>query len=98
MDRDEFSDLVKDVVGDLLETHLASVHEEVSDLRSDLNTVHNEVADGFRSVRTEMRDSFVGLKNEIGGMHNRVDNQTFGRKDLEHRIRKVLPNLPGAAQ
>lgn len=98
MDKDELSQLVGDVVGELLETHLASVHEEIADLRSELNEFKTEVKEDFEAVSKDMRDGFAGLKSEIGGVHNRIDNETFARKDLEHRIRKVLPDLPHPTQ
>ena len=102
MDKDALSEVVRDVVGELLETHLASVHEEITELRGELKgeiaDLRSEMTEEFKSVRQEMRDGFAGLKSEIGAVHNRIDNEAFARKDLEQRIRKVLPNLPAAHQ
>lgn len=89
MDREMMAEMFKEILNDTLEIHLTSVHEEISDLRE-------EVANEFKSVRKEMRDGFLGLKNEIGAVHNRIDNETFARKDLERRVRNVLPKLSEA--
>ena len=94
MDRQEFAELIKEVTGELLEKHLASVHEEITDVRTDLTNLREEMTEEFRGAGKEMQDGFVGLKSQIGALHNRIDNETFTRKDLESRIRKVVPNLP----
>jgi hypothetical protein len=98
MDKEALAEMMKEVVGDLLEAHLASVHEEISDLRTDMNGLDTRMTGGFKDIRKETRDGFVGLKNEIGAVHNRIDNETFALNDLEYRTRKVLPKLPEAAK
>jgi len=45
-------------------------------------------------LRKEMKDGFLGVTNRMGGIDNRIDDETFARKDLESRVRVVLPNLP----
>ena len=97
MDRDEFAEIINEALDESLAKHLGTVHEEISDLRTDLNGLRAEITNEFKSVRKEMRDGFAGVKSEIGGVHNRIDSELFARKDLERRIRKVLPKLPEAA-
>jgi hypothetical protein len=89
-DKELLSEMLHEILNEALEIHLTSVHEEMSDFRE-------EMQGEFKNVRKEMRDGFLGMKNEVGGAHNRIDNETFARKDLEQRIRKVLPKLPEAA-
>ena len=83
MDREEFQEIFKEVLNESLEKHLGTVHEEISDLRGEVD-----------GLRKEMLDGFAGLKSDTGGLHNRIDNETFARKNLEQRIRKVLPKMP----
>ena len=86
MDREVLAEMIKEVIDDALEGHLASVHEEISDLRG-------EMTDEFKKVRQEMREGFASLKSEMGAIHNRIDNETFARKELEQRVRGAVPNM-----
>ena len=80
-------DQIKSLLDGAFETHLAAVHEEITDLGVEVGT-----------LRQEMRDGFAALKSTAGALDNRIDNETFARKDLEHRLRGVLPDLPEAAR
>lgn len=80
---------------DLLETvifikeHMAT-KEELTEVEQMLE---KKMDDGFADIRTEMRDGFHGVTSRMGAIDNRIDNETFARKDLENRVRVVLPDL-----
>jgi phage host-nuclease inhibitor protein Gam len=86
MPRDEFAELIREALDEGLERHLGSVHEEIGDLRKEMN-------DGLSELREEVRNGLSGVKSEIGGVHNRVDNESFARKDFEARVRNAFPKL-----
>lgn len=48
--------MFKEILNDSLEIHLASVHEEISDLRTDMT-------DELKIVRKEIQDGFTGVKS-----------------------------------
>jgi hypothetical protein len=52
----------------------------------------------LQDFREEVRAEFAGFKSRIGGIDNRIDNEMAERKDLEHRVRVVVPNLPLAPE
>lgn len=86
MNKDDLKE-IKTIIDASLETHLAAVHEEITDLGTELR---GEIG----VLRQEMRDGFEAVNSKLGGLNNRIDNETFARKDLEHRLRRVLPDLP----
>ena len=85
---------IKTIIDAAFETHLAAVHEEITDLRGEFGTLRTELQGDIGTLRQEMRDGFEAVKSKVGGLDNRIDNETFARKDLEHRLRRVLPDLP----
>ncbi len=97
MDREILQEMLKELLDDSFDRHLGSVHEEISDLRSEVDGLREEMTNEFSGVRKEIRDGFAGVKSDIGGVHNRIDNEIFARKDLEQRMRKVVPKLPEAS-
>ena len=64
--------------------------------RENLEQIKGEI----RSVRTDIKkvdDRLIAVESKLGGIHNRIDAETFARKDLEVRVRKILPTLPRSA-
>lgn len=90
MNKDDLKE-IKNIIDTAFETHLAAVHEEITDLGTELQA---ETA----TLRHELRDGFEAVNSKLGGVDNRIDNETFARKDLEHRLRRALPDLPEAAR
>lgn len=39
-------------------------------------------------------DRLAAVESKIGGIHTRIDEETAQRKNLESRVRSVVPNLP----
>lgn len=90
MNKDDLNQ-IKNIIDTAFETHLAAVHEEITDLGTELQ---GEIG----TLRQELRDGFEAVNSKLGGLDNRIDNETFARKDLEHRLRRALPNLPEATR
>jgi len=90
MNKDDLNQ-IKNVIDTAFETHLAAVHEEITDLGTELQ---GEIS----TIRQEMRAGFEAGNMKLRGLDNRIDNETFARKDLEHRLRRALPGLPEAAR
>lgn len=90
MKKDEMEQ-IKNIIDTGFETHLAAVHEEITDLGAELKA---EIG----ALRQEVRDGFAAVTSKAGGLDNRIDDETIARKDLEHRLRRVLPDLPEAAR
>jgi hypothetical protein len=97
MNKDDLKE-IKTIIDASLETHLAAVHEEITDLRGEFGSLRTELRGEIGMLRQEMRDGFEAVNSKLGGLNNRVDNETFARKDLEHRLRRVLPDLPEPAR
>jgi predicted nucleic acid-binding Zn-ribbon protein len=93
MNKDDLQQ-IKTLIEDTFEKHLGAVHEEISTLTENTNALSNEISE----LRQETRDGFVAVNSKLGGLNNRIDNETFARKDLEHRLRRALPDLPEAAR
>ena len=70
-----------------LETHLASVHEDIEDLRTEL-----------KGDIKKVDDRVLGVESRFGAIDNRIDNESAARGNLESRVRKALPKLPAAPQ
>ncbi|MBI2030306.1 hypothetical protein HYT05_01645 [Candidatus Kaiserbacteria bacterium] len=51
--------------------------------------------DGFEK---KMDDGFTAVISRMGGIDNRIDNESAGRKDFENRVRAILPDLPLAPE
>ena len=43
-------------------------------------------------------DRLAAVESKIGGIHTRIDDETAQRKNLENRVRSVVPNLPPAPE
>jgi chromosome condensin MukBEF complex kleisin-like MukF subunit len=63
------------------------------------------VAEDIENLRTELKgdikkvdDRLTAVESKLGGIDNRIDNETFARKDLEVRVRKVVSNLPRSTE
>lgn len=63
------------------------------------------VSEDMDHLRTELKadikkvdDRVVAVESKLGGIDNRIDNETFARKDLEVRVRKILPTLPRSTE
>src|SRR3989338_7184513 len=63
------------------------------------------VAEDTENLRTELKtdikkvdDRVVSVESKLGAIDNRIDNESFARKDLEVRVRKVLPSLPRSTE
>ena len=81
---------------DLLETVIFIKDNMVT--KDELVEVEKRWGDMFGALRKEMQDGFRGVMNRIGGIDNRIDDEMFARKDLENRVRTVLPDLPVASE
>lgn len=50
----------------------------------------------IKDVVERIEDRLIAVESKISGIHVRVDNETIRTKNLENRIRAVLPDLPPA--
>ncbi|MBI5470581.1 hypothetical protein HY968_04675 [Candidatus Kaiserbacteria bacterium] len=93
---------IKEVIDSALESHLASVHEEIEDVREelkgDIQGVRTELKKEINDVRDDLKADIKGNANRMGAMDNRIDDESAARRNLESRIRKVLPKLPAAPE
>ncbi len=85
---------IRTLIEEMFEKHLGAVHEEISVLTKNTNDISSEIAE----LRREMRDGFDAVTSKLAGINNWIDDESFARKDLEHRLRRALPDLPEAAR
>ena len=57
-----------------------------------------ELGTRLETLEKKMDDGFLSVRNRIGAMDNRIDDESFKRRDLENRVRTVLPTLPLAPE
>jgi prefoldin subunit 5 len=48
----------------------------------------------FNEAVDKLDDRLTALESKIGGVHNRIDDETLKRANLEKRVRCAVPNLP----
>jgi flagellin-like hook-associated protein FlgL len=67
----------------------AALAGDISDIKSTMATK----ADLAEAV-DKLDDRLSAIESKIGGIHNRIDDESLKRANLETRVRSVLPNLP----
>ncbi len=87
-------DQIKGIIDASLETHLASVHEEISDFRADTDRRFAGVDENLDNLK----DGVTALEGKFGGLDRRLDSELLDRNNLEDRVRSVIPNLPPRPQ
>jgi len=83
---------------DLLETVIfikdnMATKDDLAGLAQELRKEMQEFREEMQEFREEVKGEFIGLKNRMGGIDNRIDDEVFARKNLEERVRVVVPNL-----
>ena len=86
MNKEDFAQ-IKSIIDASLEMHLAAVHEEISEVGTELRTAIDGLA-------KDARYGFDAASRKISRLDTRVDNEGFARSELERRVRRVLPDLP----
>lgn len=81
-----------DNMRDILES-LVFIKERMA-TKDDLAEVETRI--GARIDKID--DRLAAVESKIGGIHTRVDDETAHRKNLESRVRSVVPNLPAAPE
>ncbi|MDO8878374.1 MAG: hypothetical protein Q8M24_05095 [Pseudolabrys sp.] len=82
---------IKLIIDASLEMHLAAVHEEISEVGTELRTAIDGLA-------KDSRYGFDAASRKISRLDTRVDNEGFARSELERRVRRVLPDLPKSSR
>jgi len=68
---------------------------EILNFMKDRMVTREDVEEIVEERVEKAKNEIIGVvNNKIGGIENRLDHETFARKDLEQRIRTVLPSLP----
>lgn len=57
----------------------------------------DDIAELKESV-DKVEGRMTAVESKIGGIHTRIDDETVQRKNLESRVRSVVPNLPPAPE
>ena len=83
MNRDDVK-AIKDIIDTALETHLGSVHEEISDLRT-------EVKKDLSELEERVTASIEKVDKKLGAFE---DNEIDKRLQLEVRVSRVEKRLP----
>jgi hypothetical protein len=78
---------IKTIIDASLETHLAAVHEEISEVGSELSSA-------IEALAKEARYGFEAANGKISRMDTRIDNEGYARSELERRVRRAVPDLP----
>jgi len=52
----------------------------------------------FDDAVEKLDNRLTAVESKIGGIHNRIDDETLKRGNLEDRVRSVVPNLPPSAE
>jgi len=73
---------IKDIVDSALGTHLASVHEEITDLRDDLNELKRDLL----RVETTLTAKIDHVDEKLGNFENREIDK---RLQLEVRVERL---------
>ncbi len=73
---------IKDIVDLALGTHLASVHEEITDLRDDLNELKRDLS----RIETTLTAKIDHVDEKLGGFENREVDK---RLQLEVRVERL---------
>ena len=73
---------IKDIVDSALGTHLASVHEEITDLRDDLNELKRDLS----RVETTLTAKIDHVDEKLGNFENREIDK---RLQLEVRVERL---------
>ncbi|HXK39185.1 MAG TPA: hypothetical protein VJ043_03800 [Candidatus Paceibacterota bacterium] len=76
----------------------AAVAEDTENLRTELKTDIKELKTELKADIKKVDDRVVSVESKLGAIDNRIDNESFARKDLEVRVRKVLPSLPRSTE
>jgi hypothetical protein len=67
----------------------AALAEDIADIKSTMVT-----KDDLAEAVEKLDDRLIAVESKIGGIHNRIDDEALKRRDLETRVRSVVPNLP----
>jgi flagellar capping protein FliD len=91
----EKSDLneIKNIIDSALETHLASVHEEITDLRADMDTRFTAVDTKFTTAEGRMdrlEAKIDHIDEKLGGFEN---SEVDKRKQLDVRVTHLEQHL-----
>jgi hypothetical protein len=81
-----------DNMKDILES-LVFIKERMA-TKDDLAEVERRI--GARIGKVD--DRLTAVESKMGGIHTRIDDETAQRKNLESRVRSVVPNLPPAPE
>jgi len=73
---------IKDVIGSALETHIASVHDDITDLRTDMGTKFTAVAERMERLGAKIDH----IDEKLGGFENREIDK---RLQLEVRVGRL---------
>ena len=95
-DLKQIKDIIETAVKGLeasFEKHMGNVHEEILDIRETMATKEQ-----LEEVRLELKTDIDSIKNRVGAVDNRIDEEIAQRKNLESRVRVVLPTLPTAPE
>jgi len=76
----------------------AAVAEDTENLRTELKADIKELKTELKADIKKVDDRVVSVESKLGAIDNRIDNESFARKDLEVRVRKVLPSLARSAE
>jgi hypothetical protein len=67
----------------------AALAEDIADIKSTMVT-----KDDLAEAVEKLDDRLTAVESKIGGIHNRIDDETLKRGNLETRVRSVVPNFP----
>jgi hypothetical protein len=68
--------------------HMAT-KEDIADINIKMVT-----KDDLAEAVEKLDDRLIAVESKIGGIHNRIDDEALKCRDLETRVRSVVPNLP----
>ncbi|HVM73356.1 MAG TPA: hypothetical protein VMU13_00560 [Candidatus Paceibacterota bacterium] len=78
---------------------------EVVNSIKDKMVTKDELQEGLDGLRTELKadikevgERVLAVENRLSAMDNRIDDEAARRKDLENRVRNVLPKLSPAPE
>jgi tRNA U34 5-carboxymethylaminomethyl modifying GTPase MnmE/TrmE len=77
---------IKEIVDSALGTHLASVHEEITDLRNELKQEVNELKRDLSRVETTLTARIDHVDEKLGNFENREIDK---RLQLEVRVERL---------
>jgi hypothetical protein len=76
--------------------YFPDMDKDTKDILEAVNFIkdHMVTKTDFDDAVEKLDGRLTAVESKIGGIHNRIDDESLKRGNLENRVRSVVPNLP----